>query len=369
MISRSILRRLIRLSDPDGAAGGPQGGGAGDSDRQVARLARKPCRAASGATRVASNPCHPDRGGVHAPPRNSATPSDVSLLCGLADRHSVLPAVVNNLNRAEGDAVAAALAAPRRQLMRRTAVSLLLRRQLAEIQAAFNDADVTSVVVKGPEFADRLYPRPALRPFTDLDLLIPPDARNAAAAAMETLGYGLVSQPGRKYDTEYGEQTWHRDDTGRTGGDVEIHWDLVNSPTLRAGVSVGYSDLATDGEMSPAALLIVAAVHGAASHQFDRLGLLWDVAQAARGRAGKIDRSWLTDTARRTGCGLAVAMALHLAAATLGEPAAAALLRDLGLPRPSLTARWLVTPAVVLGRRTPFVTARRLGFRQMLKRP
>jgi hypothetical protein len=121
--------------------------------------------------------------------------------------------------------------------------------------------------------------------------------------------------------------------------------------------------------MSVGALLIVAAVHGAASHQFDRVGLLWDVAQAASGHAGDIDTTWLANAAQRTGCAKALAMSLHLAAVTLGQPKAAALRRELKLPRPSIVARWLLTPATVMGVRTPLVTARRLGFRQMLKRP
>jgi len=293
----------------------------------------------------------------------------VPVLCDLADAHSVLPAVVRNLHRLGGEGFTDALVEPRRRLMQRTAVALLLRRQRDRIAAAFAERRIPFAVIKGPAFADRLYADPALRPFTDLDLLVRGESRDDAAAALRTLGYRLVDQWGRKHDAEYGEQTWR---VGRSavpaGGAVELHWNLVNSPTLRAGLSVGYSDLVTDGSMSAAALLIVAAVHGAASHQFDRLGLLWDIAQAARGRAGQIDRAWLVETARRTGCGRALAMGLHLAAATLGDTAAATLARELKLPRPGVVTRRLLTPAVVLGARTPFVTARRLAFRQMLKR-
>jgi hypothetical protein len=119
---------------------------------------------------------------------------------------------------------------------------------------------------------------------------------------------------------------------------------------------------------SPAALLMIAAVHGAASHWFDRLCLLWDVCQVARGAAGAVDEDWLAEAVARTGCGRALAMGLYLCEKVLGEPACLQLRRRLGLPKPGVVSRLLLSRSVVLGRPTPFGRARRLAFRQLLKK-
>ena len=51
------------------------------------------------------------------------------------------------------------------QMIVRTGLTLALRRQLAQIGAALAERRLPACVLKGPEFADRLYPSPALRPF------------------------------------------------------------------------------------------------------------------------------------------------------------------------------------------------------------
>jgi len=307
-----------------------------------------------------------------------------------AAAHSVLPAVVAGLKQAVAQQgisrvvvdrdrrgpqrLEAALDVARRRLRHLAAMSLALRRQLAELVAALGDRSLPAMTIKGPDFADRLYRQPSCRPFTDLDLLVPREAMDEAGEVMRHLGYRLESGPAKKYPGAYGEQMWRRDRAEQLEGAVEIHWNLVNSPSLRTGVSVGYNDLQRNPSVSgppgiptPASLLVIAAVHGATSHRFDRLGLLWDVCQAARGTAGPVDTDWLCDAMGRTGCGPAMAMALHLADVVAGEPACGTLREGLRLSRPGWIDRSLLSRAVVLGTPTPLVRARRLWFRQRLK--
>lgn len=314
----------------------------------------------------------------------------IGRLCDAAGAHSVLPAVVAGLKQAveqhgiarvvgRGDRrdpirLETALESAQRRLRHLTAMSLVLRRQLAELVVALRERSLPAMTIKGPEFADRLYPQPSCRPFTDLDLLVPRDVMDEMGDVMLHLGYRLESEPAGKYPGAYGEQTWRRDRADRLEGAVEIHWNLVNSPSLRTGVSVRYNDLqqeppvaGTAGRPTPASLLVIAAVHGAASHRFDRLGLLWDVCQVARGAAGSVDKEWLCDAIDRTGCGPAVAMALHLADAVAGEPACGDLREGVRLSRPGRLDRALLSRAVVLGMPTPLGRARRLWFRQRLK--
>lgn len=303
-------------------------------------------------------------------------------LVKLADRHSVLPAVAANLRRAAQAGGLAAGAAPElesamewanERLLRRTALSLAIRGQLAEIGAAFAGRDLAAVAIKGADFGDRLYPAPALRPFTDLDLLVPARCLAGAEEVMSRLGYAAGSAA-MKYGTGYAQRSWRRPD--RLGGTVEIHWNLVNSPTVRRGVSVEFDDLRM--EAAPAgwrlprpdasSLLLIAAVHGAASHAFDRLQLLWDVCQAAAGAAGKPDEDWLAEAASRTGSSTALAAALDLAERVLARPACGELISRLRLRRPGAALRATLTRGVVLRTHWYFDSFRRQIFRQLLKK-
>ena len=99
----------------------------------------------------------------------------------------------------------------------------------------------------------------------------------------------------------------------------------MNSPTVRQGLSVTYEDLkpreAGDpmgDSLSPAVVLLIAAVHAAASHSFDKLQQLCDIAQLARGAAGEIDVPQLSAMTRATCAGLALRAALGLSGRTLG---------------------------------------------------
>ena len=113
----------------------------------------------------------------------------------------------------------------------------MLRRQWQALAVPLAEQGIPAMVIKGPDFADRLYSHAGLRPFRDIDLLTPRDARPAVESAMARIGYRRAPQPPLKHAQEYGEETWHLADRGGSGG-VEVHWNLVNSPAIRAGISV-----------------------------------------------------------------------------------------------------------------------------------
>lgn len=340
-----------------------------------------------------------DPTGVRMPlPARPMTPRQLERLVERADLHGVLPAVVDHLSalaREQGPerivtgagqtSLDELLAPARQRLLDRATCCLLLRAQLREIIAAFISTGIPAIVLKGADVADRLYPSPHLRPFTDIDLLVPPGARHAAGENLTRLGYQPLAAR-MKHAEGYAECSFHR--SGTPGGVVEIHWNLVNSPTLRRAVSVEYADLQwlpdenedrhrqeTSAPVpilwphpSPAGLLLIAAVHGATGHQFDRLQLLCDVCLAVRGAAGEIDESYLAQTIDTTGAGRAMAMALHLAGTLLNEPKCHALAGRLHCPRPGLFSRMLLSPGVVLRGHARCDSFRRQLFRSMLKR-
>ena len=176
-----------------------------------------------------------------------------------------------------------------------------------------------------------------------------------------------------KYDSDYGQKGFIRTDT--YAGPVEHHWNLVNSPTLRKGVSVELHDLQLKSDspekqkvLSPAGLLLTASVHGATSHCFDKLRILNDIRQLVRGSTGEIDTGWLSATAKRTGSCLCVVTALELTARTLKEPKSTELLQKLNLTNQPGIRKLLLNPSVVFRAHATIDSPRRSIFRQMLKR-
>ena len=238
-----------------------------------------------------------------------------------------------------------------------------------EILQAFHQAGLPAVVLKGTDFADRLYPHRSLRSFTDVDLLIPQSALEATREVMPRLEYQRIVVA-MKYEVGYSEEVWHRSE--RAAGNVEVHTNLVNSPSLRRGLSVTFEDLQLtladrQPHPSPAGTILIAAVHGAASHSFDRLQLLVDLMQAVRQADGAPDEAWLTDAIARTGAAKALATGLWLAHRLLGEVRCRELAQRLELSRPGWLCRLAMSRGVVLRGHAWRDSFRRQLFRSMLK--
>lgn len=259
-------------------------------------------------------------------------------------RHRVLPSLLRRLRQvaaergaagtletddadAAGRALAAALEQGNLGCARLVGMAELLRSVQGEILEAFEASKVDAVVLKGTSFADRLYPDPALRPFDDIDLLVGQDALEPARAALAARGLVAVAQTAGRHAGHYAEEKWRHPLLGDSP--VELHWNLVNSPKIRRFLSVEHRALAAArdaaGALTPAALLYVAAIHGVTGHGFDRLQQIFDMLQAARGRAGPVDIGELERLAAATGGTLALATGLAIAAQVTGDPAMRAL--------------------------------------------
>ena len=91
------------------------------------------------------------------------------------------------------------------------------------------------LVLKGPAAA-RLYPRPALRPFADLDLLVPRDRLETAARALEPRGFEALVEFAPGFGETHGHDVHLRRLVGRRSIDVELHW-RVGDDELGRGLS------------------------------------------------------------------------------------------------------------------------------------
>jgi hypothetical protein len=255
-------------------------------------------------------------------------------------------------HRLTGYAVRADPQSPLLDAHRQTALgSALVRAQLPAAARTLTDAfGAAPVLVKGPAAAE-LHDAPELRPFGDLDLVVPKADLRRAADALCADGWYLSraprmgvagGEPWRGFAESYGHELGLACDVGAKVVGLELHWRLADDPRAdaldrdvlaRHGHELG-------GAIAPAApeLLVALALHLVA-HPDRRLSMVKDVALAAQSAGDELARAF--DLARDLGVG----WELHLALDAAAEHAGLAIERPAPRPpRPALgplrTALW-----------------------------
>ena len=178
----------------------------------------------------------------------------VASLCLLANMHGVLPAVLQRVGRLLCDEPAKLLAnagavseaqpiigTVRERLAERSAMAMFLGAESQRLIGELAAGGAEAIELKGADFAARLYAPPALRTFGDIDLFVRTDDWNAVGAVMSRLGYRPHEQQPMKHAGGYSELAWEH--PAMPGAVVEVHSNLVNSPSVRRGVSVRWEDL------------------------------------------------------------------------------------------------------------------------------
>jgi hypothetical protein len=110
---------------------------------------------------------------------------------------------------------------------RRRLHSVRLRRELGDVVEAVESAcGAPPILLKGPAVADRFYPDPRLRPFVDLDLLVPRAALRDAVAGLGGRGW----EPREEFRAGYAERHGHDVHLVRRGPagalHLELHWRM-----------------------------------------------------------------------------------------------------------------------------------------------
>jgi hypothetical protein len=186
-----------------------------------------------------------------------------------------------------------------------TARHLALARGLGDALAALAGAGVPALPLKGPVLAETLYPHPALRGSTDVDVLVPRDRRADADLALARRGYRATAVDGhdRAFDLAHDAALAY---DGPGGIRVDLHWQLVTEPAFRWNerasravwtrarhVRIGALDTLA---LAPEDLLLYLAAHLAAHHGFGGVRWRWDIARVAAGAAGPVE--WAVVVAR-----------------------------------------------------------------------
>ncbi len=212
-------------------------------------------------------------------------------------------------------------------------------------------AGLPAIIVKGIDFAENAYGGVQLRSFGDVDILVRPDAADAVGSVLQ--GKGFVPHEHEKQAEDYAERQWINGAPGSAGTVlVELHTDLVHTPELRRRLSLTY-DLHVGGAgegVTPAARLVLAALHGATSHLFGRLQYVVDGLMVAR---SGVDRDELAERARASGAALPIHTMLRLASEIHGCAVSAALAETMAPRGAARLERRLITAPMVLAAKSP----------------
>ncbi len=108
------------------------------------------------------------------------------------------------------------------------AYNALLFSELERVLAALNAADIPVILLKGAALAQTLYPDPALRPMSDLDVLVPFEEVDHAVQAAQELGYrgddALSYWPSLERVLGHHEHLQNE-----KGVNLELHWSLTQA--------------------------------------------------------------------------------------------------------------------------------------------
>jgi hypothetical protein len=174
----------------------------------------------------------------------------------------------------------------RRRLVESVGRQLALSRALTRLLTAFARERLPVIPLKGPALAESLYPDPALRPFSDLDLLIHRESLPAADGLLQALGYHRHADAHSwEFDVAYDRATLYE---APDGIQVDLHWSLLSDPRFAWAESAGLEvweravNIQIDGQaalgLCPEDLLLYLATHLAVHHGLAGLLWYWDLA-------------------------------------------------------------------------------------------
>lgn len=245
----------------------------------------------------------------------------------IVQRQRVAGLVHHALKMAEIDVPAAEARALAREAQRIVRENLSLASESARLQRGFDAAGLPAMTLKGAALAQLAYGTLALKQSRDIDLLVPPEAAQAALRFLESEGYALAApadaldEAQRRAVVRYGNEFTLRRH-GRAPL-IELRWRLTDNMRLVAGIdafarpqTVALSGGASVRTLSGDNLFAYLCVHGA-SHAWSRLKWLADLnALVAHKSEAEIER--LYRHALAAGGGLCAGQALLLCERLLG---------------------------------------------------
>ncbi len=111
--------------------------------------------------------------------------------------------------------------------------------EIARVIEALAAAEIAPLILKGSALAYTHYVRPALRPRSDTDVLLPPGTVDRANHVLRRLGYAVGH--GVSGETISYQATWSRIDARGKSHCFDVHWRINNSQLLSKALT--YAEL------------------------------------------------------------------------------------------------------------------------------
>jgi hypothetical protein len=212
-----------------------------------------------------------------------------------AEYHGLTPLLLKNLKLATAELPDNVLRQLEQNNSRTVRQNLFLTSELLSALSSLRDSGIEAVPLKGAVLATTIYQDLALRPFSDIDLLIRREQIADAESVIGKLGYEPeFSAPlahRERWLRQQCELTFRRAGISR----IELHWDIAHPHfALATGVDGFWSRLTSTSigdasvpDLSEQDLLFILIVHGT-RHAWSRLMWLVDVAELLR-TSSKID--------------------------------------------------------------------------------
>lgn len=198
--------------------------------------------------------------------------------------------------------------------------------ETAQVAQLLDAAGIAWVVVKGPVLAEVFWPRPDLRMYSDLDLLVDPRRFGDAIDVLEDAGAELVDRNWPMIRSQLRGELTIRLPHGTV---ADLHWDVVNDARLRPIFRLPSADILSRSRrvllgqhggleaptLDPVDTVLHLAYHTVHSGAHK---LVWfkDIHLALA--SAELDEHELWRRARRTGCDVVLAVAVRRAESLFG---------------------------------------------------
>jgi hypothetical protein len=151
--------------------------------------------------------------------------------------HGVAPLIYSNLRRsgAAETLPSAAVEALSRSYYANAARNALLYNELCGVLQTFRKKGIDAIALKGIILADTVYRDRALRPMSDIDLLVKREKLEDAEASLIEMGYTLGAHSMAKELRL--ERDYHLLYTKGAGLNIEVHWHITR-PTAPLRISI-----------------------------------------------------------------------------------------------------------------------------------
>lgn len=250
-------------------------------------------------------------------------------------KHGMLPLLVHHVRQHDEDAVPSAhMAQLQAHFQAHAGHNLLQTHALLTLLDLFRNHGIPAVPYKGPVLGATIYGNLALRPFCDLDVVVP--KRDVQLAKM--LLFDQWFRPSELMNAAEEKAYMRRQhacsfvcDADRIS--VELHWDVAPKHfAVTFDMDALWSRLQTVDlcgkavqSLSTADLLLMLCIHGA-KHRWCRLSWICDVALLVNAHPD-LDWSALLQTARQINCERILLLGLRLAADLMAAPLPAEMLQ------------------------------------------